>query len=238
VKNHCARRIIPPLFAILTTLLSAGCLGQPHTTVPSSSLTHRLDAVFDRFASTGAIIHARVIELPSRRELYARRSDEPCTPASNLKLLTSATGLDLFGPAHTFKTYLAQDGDDLWLIGTGDPGTGDPRLAKAAGQTPLTMLEAWAVALEHRGIHRIPGDLVYYDGAFDEQRVHPAWSKSFLTHWYAAPASGLNFNDNSIDFTVSPGEPDQPAKYEMMPPVDSVKIVNHCLTKPTQPSRG
>jgi hypothetical protein len=32
--------------------------------------------------------------------------------------------LDRFGPEHRFKTYLAIDGDDLWIIGTGDPATG------------------------------------------------------------------------------------------------------------------
>ena len=46
-------------------------------------------------------------------------------PASNGKLATSAAALDLFGPDATFKTYLALDGDDLWIVGTGDPGPGD-----------------------------------------------------------------------------------------------------------------
>lgn len=215
------------LVCLLPFVLTAVCAAQSAST---EQLAARLDAVLNRLASTGAVIHGRVVELPSGREIYARHSEEPCTPASNFKLLVSAAGLDMFGPRHTFKTYLAKDGDDLWLIGTGDPGPGDYRLARAAGETPVSMLEQWAIELERRGIHRIPGDLVYYDGAFDRQLVHPAWYKHFLVDWYAAPVAGLNFNDNSIDITVSPGEPDKPAKYEVMPPVDNIKVINNCIT--------
>ena len=98
-------------------------------------LARQLDEILNRRASTGAIVTARVVELPASRELYARDCDVPFTPASNMKILVSATGLDMFGFDHTFKTYLAVDGDDLWLIGTGDPAFGDPRLAKRRGAT-------------------------------------------------------------------------------------------------------
>lgn len=221
-----ANKAWPLLLLLCCPLVAAGA----NPTGDTTALAARLDAVLSRQASAGAIYYARVIELPSQREIYARRADEPTTPASNLKLLTSATGLDLFGAQHTFKTYLALDGDDLWLIGTGDPGTGDPRLAKAAGGTPVTMLEAWAEALKKRGVKRIAGDLVYYDGALDKQLVHPAWPKGFLTHWYAAPVSGLNFNDNTVDFTVWPGTEGQPAHYAVMPPVNNLDVTNECLS--------
>lgn len=227
MRNRHISRLALVLIVAWNGWLAAVCSAQAGNT---AQLATRLDAVLDRFASSGAVIHARAVELPAGREIYARRSDEPCMPASNFKLLVSAAGLDMFGPGHTFKTYLARAGDDLWLIGTGDPGPGDYRLARAAGGTPVTLLEQWAIELERRGIHRIAGDLVFYDGAFDRQLVHPAWYKHFLVHWYAAPVTGLNFNDNSIDVTVSPGEPGQPARYEVMPPVENIQIINRCIT--------
>jgi len=217
--------------SVLACLLlgSAGCVGPRIAHDPK--LAARLDPVLNRYADQGAVIHARVIALPSRCELYARRIDAPCTPASNFKLLTSAAGLDMFGADHTFKTYLAMDGDDLWLIGTGDPGPGDYRLAKAAGRTPITMLQEWATVLERRGIRQIKGDIVFDDSAFESQpRVHPTWPKSWLLHWYAAPCAGLNFNDNSVDITVYPTEAGKPARYEVMPPAESVKVTNECVT--------
>jgi hypothetical protein len=164
-------------------------------------LLHRLDA-------TGAVVAARVIELPSGRELYADRADEAVIPASNMKLPVSAAALDRFGPDHEVKTYLAVDGDDLWLIGTGDPATGDPALAKKRNEKPTAMLDRWAAALKARGVTAVKGNLYYYDGAFEDVGVHPTWSRSYLTDWYAAPVAGLNFNDNCVDVTVRPAKAD------------------------------
>ncbi len=208
-------------------LLSAGCAGLGH----DPRLAARLDPVLDRLASTGAVVHARVIELPGRRELYARNIDRPCTPASNFKLLTSAAGLDMFGPKHKFATFLLLRGDDLLLVGTGDPGTGDARLARAKGGTPVTMLETWAKELQRQGIGRIRGDLVFYDGALEASpRVHPTWPEHWLLHWYAAPTAGLNFCDNSVDITVYPTEEGRPVRYEVMPPVQDIQVINECVT--------
>src|SRR5256886_12469482 len=88
---------------------------------PDAKLATRLDPLLQSFDNSGAIYAARVLELPGGRELYAHRADEPMIPASNGKLANGAAALDRFGPDRKFKTYLAMDGDDLWLIGTGDP---------------------------------------------------------------------------------------------------------------------
>jgi D-alanyl-D-alanine carboxypeptidase/D-alanyl-D-alanine-endopeptidase (penicillin-binding protein 4) len=193
------------------------------------ALTARLDEILNRLADTGAVVTARVVELDTGRELYAHDIDTPFTPASNMKIPVSAAGLDMFGVAHTFKTYLARDGDDLWVIGTGDPGTGDPRLEKRRGCEPTGLFDDWADALQKRGIVRITGDLVYYDGALDDQWLHPSWGEDVL-HWYGAATSGLNLNDNCIDITIHPAEDGQPVRYEVMPPVKNITVINECVT--------
>ncbi len=218
-----------PLLCVIALSLSAGC--SLTETRDDGRLAARLDEVLTRLSADGAVVHARVIELPGGREIYERNSEKSCTPASNFKILTSAAGLDLLGAGFRAKTWLAMDGDDLWLIGTGDPGTGDPRLAKAAGRTPLTMLDDWADALQRRGIRTIKGDLIYDDSSLErDPRVHPSWPKSWLRFWYGAPTAGLNFNDNCVDITVEPTEPGKPARCEVMPPVDSIEIINECIT--------
>src|SRR5690348_1742608 len=164
--------------------------------VHDAALESQLKPILHKHDDSGAIFTARVIEVATGRELYAERIDDAFTPASNMKLATAATGLDLFGRDYKFKTYLAMDGDDLWIIGTGDPACGDPLIAKKTNGLPTTMLDEWADALVSKGIHDIPGNLYFYDGALEAQQIHPKWSKSFLTDWYAAPVSGLNFNDN------------------------------------------
>src|SRR5689334_4550281 len=62
---------------------------QPTTPIAAAgrdeSLARRIDAIFDGAGATAAV---RVIELPARRELYARDADRPVMPASNMKLVT------------------------------------------------------------------------------------------------------------------------------------------------------
>ena len=53
---------------------------------------------------------------------------------------TDAAALDRFGPDHLFETHLYYDGQNLHIVGTGDPATGDPRLAKERGGTPLSVI--------------------------------------------------------------------------------------------------
>ena len=183
-------------------------------------------------SDTGAVYTARVVELSTGRELYAHDIDVPFTPASNMKIPVTAAGLDIFGTQHTFKTYLAKEGDDLWIIGTGDPGTGDPRLAKRKGGNTVTMLDQWADKLIQHHIRTV-GDIYYYEGALDNQLVHDSWGESVL-HWYGAPVSGLNFNDNCVDISIIPTTPGKPANYEVMPPVGGITVNNACVTSGKQ----
>src|SRR5688572_22764871 len=98
----------------LLSACSAGRVGGADQTLSRqiNEILHRRDTRGDaRFV-------ARVVELRSGRELYAANIDSPFIPASNGKLAVTAATLARLGSKHTFKTYLAMDGDDLWLIGT------------------------------------------------------------------------------------------------------------------------
>jgi D-alanyl-D-alanine carboxypeptidase/D-alanyl-D-alanine-endopeptidase (penicillin-binding protein 4) len=216
-------------FFLLVALVISGCSTSPVASVGNAdpSLAARLDPIL---LAPGATVGARVIELPSGRELYARSADRPMMPASNLKLVTTATALDLFGPGHTFPTRLAIAGQDLYLIGGGDPGLGDSAIAGWAGKKPLDHFEPFLQALRQRGVTHLSGKLFYDDHAFDDQWTHPSWSPSFREFWYAAPVAGLDFNDNCIDVAVDPTTPSKPVAFDVTPPTSGITIVNHCLT--------
>ena len=109
-------------------------LGGCQTTIAppaqDAGLASKLDPIWQ---ASGADVGVRVVDLGSGRELYARQADRPMMPASNLKLVTTATALDLFGPEYRFQTRLGMSGDDLYLIGGGDPA---PRPARSHGPPP------------------------------------------------------------------------------------------------------
>src|SRR5688500_5477715 len=106
-----------------------------------AKLSEQLKTVLHRKDTPELKVVARVVEVKSGRELYAENPDEPVMPASNMKLPTSATALDTFGSQKIWRTWLAMDGDDLWLIGSGDPAPGDLKIAKQYNAQTMTMLD-------------------------------------------------------------------------------------------------
>jgi D-alanyl-D-alanine carboxypeptidase/D-alanyl-D-alanine-endopeptidase (penicillin-binding protein 4) len=225
-------RLLAVLFVPLFLSACAHKSAAPREAAEASpqSLKARLDEILHRRDDGTLKYTARVIELDTGRELYTVRPDEPFMPASNMKLSVSAAALDTFGPDKTFDTILALHGDDLWLIGTGDPAIGDPAIEKKRGRVPTSVLDDWATALMQRGVTQIKGNLYFYDGAFDDVRYNTHWSKSFHGDWYAAPVGGLNFNDDCVDLRIYPTADGKPVSYTVMPPVQNIKIVNECVT--------
>ena len=233
-------RTVAVACAITAAGLAACSSNSSHADPPIASvrvahdpkLSARLDEVLRRGQTGAAKYTARVIDLATGGELYAVDPDTPFMPASNGKLAVGAATLDFFGSDYTFKTWLAIDGQDLWLIGSGDPGIGDNAIAKKSGGTTMTVLDEWADALKRRGVTNLRGNLYYYDRELDDQLTHPSWSKGYITDWYAAPIAGLNFNNNCIDISVKPTSPGQPAEYTIIPPTRNVgvRVVNKVVT--------
>ncbi|MHC5002084.1 MAG: D-alanyl-D-alanine carboxypeptidase/D-alanyl-D-alanine endopeptidase [Planctomycetota bacterium] len=211
-----------PVALVLAGLL-AGCASTPTVQQRWEEILHRLD-------DDGAIVAGRVLDADTGRELCAVGDiDQPMKPASNMKLVVAAIALESFGPTTTFETILALDGEDLVVIGSGDPGFGDPVLARARGGDADDVLAEWADAVADRGITAV-GDVVYDSTAIEPFPVHPSWWPEDRLEWYGAPVGGLNFNDNCIDITLVPTLPGQPVDYELSTPVRDIEIENRCLT--------
>lgn len=233
----------PSLAALLAGVifLFAGCAATP-TTTPSanasatprhavgSALASRLDSIAGRLDAQDAVVAVRVLDAETGEVLYTHGGiDTPLKPASNMKLLTASLALETFGPDHTFKTYLLFDGQDLTVVGTGDPGTGDPVFA---GDGSIDeMFDDWAKVLRMRRITSVPGRLIIDDRAIDRFVVHPTWwPEDDLQTWYGAAVGGLNFNDNCIDFTAEPTAPGQPAAIGFVPVGAQITVHNNLVT--------
>lgn len=182
-------------------------------------------------ATSRSRVAARVVALPSGEVLYSANADEPLKPASNMKLLTTATALAQLGSAYRFHTVLARRGEDLVVIGGGDPATADPKLAEMMGRDQLALFDRWADVLKQRGLRNFR-NLVVDASIYDDELVHPSWPTDQLQKWYAAPVSGLNINDNCLDITVWPGDSVGAAtRYSIMPPNDWTQIINQSVTR-------
>lgn len=170
---------------------------------PSASLRRAIDRVVERPALASALWGIEVRSLATGQVVYARNAEKDFTPASTLKLLTTAAALDAFGPHERARTTVETAGrldalgrilGDVFLVGRGDAS-----LAPAG-------LEELADQLAKAGLRRIEGRLVGHEGLFVGERRGADWTWGDLVWCYGAEVSALSFNDSCANLRVTPGE--------------------------------
>jgi D-alanyl-D-alanine carboxypeptidase/D-alanyl-D-alanine-endopeptidase (penicillin-binding protein 4) len=146
--------------------------------------------------------------------IATHNAEQPMTPASVIKLVTTYAALDLLGPAHTFKTLFVTAGEitngelrgNLVVRGGGDPRLTYDRLWKAAHQ------------LRARGLREIHGDVLLDRSAFAPVIHDPGKFDNDPRRAYNVGPDALLANFKAIDFRFVPtddgvrvlGEPDLP----------------------------
>ena len=177
-----------------------------------------------------------VIDVDTNEVLAEISPDEPMIPASNMKLLTTASALDLLGADFVFRTELGitEPGDgqlpDLVIKGDGDPALGDPVLLKEAGLSAEDLLTQWVDAVKQTDQTHF-GRLIVDDRVFDRQMVHPDWPAGQLHKHYCAQVAGINFHDNCLHILPTPASRVGAAPhYSVYPESPFLQIFNNAVT--------
>ncbi len=139
-----------------------------------------------------------VAELATGQVVY-RRGTGAVIPASTMKLLTSTAALETLGPMTRFRTTVRQAGDQVVLVGGGDPYL-MPSRAKAKGLYPRradlgTLARRTAQALAGQGLTAVR--LAYDDSLFSGPAVNPAWPASYIAEFVAPPITALWSNQGA-----------------------------------------
>jgi D-alanyl-D-alanine carboxypeptidase/D-alanyl-D-alanine-endopeptidase (penicillin-binding protein 4) len=210
----------------------------------AQSLAARLDARLDAPPFQHTLWGVAVVD-QNGRLLYGRNSDRLFMPASNTKIVVAAVAAALLPPDWTVRTSLYASGPveqgvlrgDLVLYGRGDPTFSrrcyavDTTLAGACDPDPFLRLRQLADSLRAQGVRVVQGDVVGDGSYFAPPLVHPSWQSFDLNWWYAAPVSGLAFNDNSVNITWGPGPAeDTPAAMRLEPAFPEIALENRTRT--------
>ncbi|MEO6562181.1 MAG: D-alanyl-D-alanine carboxypeptidase, partial [Nitrosospira sp.] len=110
-------------------------------------------------SAVGIYVH----EIGAAKPMLAVNADTAMNPASVMKLVTTFAGLELLGPAYTWKTELYANGTLEGATLQGDlviKGYGDPK---------LNLENFWLLTrrLRQTGLREITGDLVLDSSHFD-----------------------------------------------------------------------
>lgn len=230
--------------ALLLLITLASCSSSWFTAVgigtsPTGELRGELNAAFDDPNFYNAHWGVLIQSLSTGEVLVSRNEYKSFMPASNMKLFTSSAALATLGPNFTYTTRLLTDG-----IISGDTlngslilsGSGDPTISgRFNGGRVTQTFEQWADSLLAMGIRVVNGDIIGDDNCFDDDYYGSAWSADYETDWYAAQVGGIVFNDNCVDFSVSPADSfGIPADIMIVPDTKYVTIINETVTVPPE----
>lgn len=155
-----------------------------------------------------ANISLLVKDLKSNKSLYSYRANNSAVPASTMKLVTTATALEMFGPDFRFSTTLEIDGElkdgvlngNLIIRGGGDPTLGS---AKMGDQD---FMNKWVEAVKSAGIQKINGRIIANTSIFDQQVVNPRWIWEDMGNYYAPGIHGISYLDNTFRLILKSGK--------------------------------
>lgn len=191
-----ASDLIDTVEALLDTTLEAEVL-------PDSLLLVLEDLKNDtslRHASLAYIIH----NITQDSLIASHNEHLSLVPASVMKLMTTATALEVLGPNRRFVTRLAYHGKvidsilygDIYIIGGGDPALGSGTYGDAR------FIEQWSGRIRQLGIDSITGDIIADPRIFSIDAIPYTWSWGYLGLPYAAGAYGINVYDNKFSFEL------------------------------------
>src|ERR1035437_304443 len=155
-----------------------------------------------------ANISLLVKDLSTNKTIFQFRPNNSTIPASTMKLVTTATALEILGPKFCFQTKLEIDGKinsdgvlngNLYIRGGGDPTLGSEHLGEH------DFLTKWVEEVKKLGIKKINGQIIADGTLYDDQGVNPKWTWEDIGNYYAAGASGISYMDNTYQLVLKSG---------------------------------
>ena len=164
------------------------------------SLAHSQEAL-QHFLNNPALRHAaigvKVTCLRTGQHVVSHNADMSLTPASVLKLITSAVALETFGSDFRYETHVAFDADDqtrILVIGSGDPTLGSDRL----DDNPLQFFINTTHVLQNILSADTQYSIYVVDNLFGYSGISPGWTWLNIGMHYAQGSYGISVFDNSF----------------------------------------
>lgn len=147
-----------------------------------------------------AAVSLKAIDLTTGKTIVSHNENMALTPASNMKLVTTATALDLLGENFYYETPVVYDGfiqdsilnGNLYIKGNGDPALGSEFIEG----DKESFLKEWLIAINKAGIKRISGNIVALDHLFGYEGVSPKTLWEDMGNYYASGIYGISVFDN------------------------------------------
>ncbi len=194
-----------------------------------------------KFVATSGFENASVgfcLKEISGKEITSYNKNTALTPASTLKIVTTAIGLELLGEDYKFETKLSIDKANpqhIIIRGNGDPTLGSQYL----NDSPEAFLDIWVEKI--RGAVNIskPLEIEIDDRYFGYTGVSRKWLQEDLGNYYAAGAYGISIFDNTYKLFFNTMDADNlPQILRTEPEMKEIVFLNTLTTNKSGKDNG
>lgn len=193
------QKFILSVCCLLSTLL-AGTPAQAQLSLPGG-----VEQALQQANIPSTSLYLQILPAGSRQPVFSQNADQPASPASTMKLLTTLVALEELGPAYRWQTRWYAEAPirngrlngDLYLRGGADPDLN---------------LERWTSllrSLRQQGLRQIRGDLVLDRSYFQPERPdlnQPPFDESPSAYYNVIP-DALLINNNISSFNIDTRQP-------------------------------
>jgi serine-type D-Ala-D-Ala carboxypeptidase/endopeptidase (penicillin-binding protein 4) len=184
---------------------------------------------------SNASIGIAVTDNQTNEKLIESKPQLGLVPASILKVVTTATALEIFGPDFRFQTVLSYSGiirndtlfGNLQIIGGGDPTLGSMYFPESRN-----FQQEWIKALQNKNIKVVAGNLILDATIYEPQTIPNTWIWEDIGNYFGAGASGISVFDNLYEIHLKSGiEAGKPTQIvRIVPEITDLELTNEVLS--------
>lgn len=172
----------------------------------AASASSTISSILKKHGVAGGSTGVYIWDFDAARQVFASHVDTPLAPASNMKLVTTSSALDNWGPEHRFKTELygpdvpVYEGvlyGDLYLKGFGDPSLSTLSYQRKVLHLTTASFESFAKRLRVLKVRKVNGRVLGDESWFDMKRTGPSWKPDLQLE--CGPLSALSGNEGLDD---------------------------------------
>lgn len=178
-----------------------------------------------------------VADATTGERIYELNPEQLMIPASTLKIITTATSLEMLGADFRFETKLGITGDvnengvlsgNLVVISGGDPTLGSAFFNQDENKNRF--FDEWVTQMKQSGIKEIAGNVVLDGSRFETEETPPTWVWGDIGNYYGANANAFTVYDNLFTITFRSGKAGEKTEIiKTEPEIRDLEIDNRVL---------
>lgn len=210
----------------------------PMTTLPTKVKSKAVD----EFVNSRVLEHGNLsfyaMDIESGAVIDNYRGETALTPASVLKIVTSATALEVLGPDTVLETKVLYDGKiskdgvltgNIYIQGGGDPTLGSDGISINREE----FLKNWIDAVKKIGIKSINGNIIVLDDLFGYEGIPGKWLWEDMGTNYGQGTYGISVFDNIYTLYLNTGISGQkPEVIKTKPEIQGLTFDNQSVVTP------